>query len=138
MDETLKATEVVGSSTFHAMNAGIIDVVSEGDNELLQSVRKLIGLLPSNNHDGAPVDGVSDDLNRIIPQLNQDIDDGLDGMNTAIAICDADSAVVLKEAYAEEVATVIGKLGGMTVGVIASQGNKLEGRLSLKGCKKNY
>lgn len=136
LDETRNATEVVGSSTFHAANAGIIDVVSEDEAELVMCIKTFIGLLPSNNHDGAPVDGVSDDMNRVIPEFNLDIEGGLDGIAAVKAVFDKDSCLVLKEAYAMEVVTAIGKLGGMTVGIIANQGDLCEGRLSLNGCKK--
>lgn len=136
LDQRLAETEVFGSSAFHAANAGIIDLVSEEESGLFEAIRSLVTLLPSNNQESAPVEGMADDFNRLIPEFNTDMVDGLDGLAAVSAVLDAGSMFVLKADYGSEVVTALGKLGGMTVGIIANNGNQLEGRLSLKGCQK--
>lgn len=136
LDETLTASEDVGSASFHAMNAGIIDVVSDDESTLLSELRALVSILPSNNQEDAPVTGVTDDLNRIIPEFNVDAPNGLDGVVASELLLDAGTMVQLKQGYATEVVTAIGKLGGMTVAVVANQADQLDGRLSLEGCNK--
>lgn len=135
LDETLKATEVIGSSDFHAVNAGIIDKVCDSDADVLTGIRQLVELLPGNNQDGTPVDGMTDDLNRIIPEFNLDTPDGFDGVAAVNAVADAGSAVILKDTYGSDVVTALAKVGGMTVALIANDGTK-GGRLSLEGSKK--
>lgn len=138
LDETLDITDIISDSNFHASKAGVIDCVCDNESVLLQKIRTLIELLPANNQEEAPSTIVSDedDFNRLIPEFNQIVEEGLDGRNAINLLVDHHSFFELKEHYGPDVVIGLCKLGGMSVGIIANQAYNQEARLSLEGCQK--
>ncbi len=91
-------------------------------------------MLPVNNMDDA-VTPSADDVNRELVELNgiDKVDDVRDLMRS---IADMRDIVELGEGFAASMVTALGKIGGATVGFIANQAAKDEGRLTVYGCKK--
>lgn len=135
LDKVKNAPEGIGTGDYHGVNAGIVDLVCQDETSLFADVRDLLALLPSNNREDAPyVD--QDDFNRELSDLDQLEVDLVDGREVAGQILDVGSYFEVKSDYGKDVATVIGKLGGMTVGLVASAGLETDGRLSLEATEK--
>lgn len=130
------------SAAFQSEEAGIVDVVAE-ESELLVQIRELVSLLPANNEDDLSYMDCEDDLNRVCAELEVSAGD------PAIAlpmISDSGIFFETKADYAKDMVTGFIKLNGVTVGAVANrtvlydaEGNKSEefqAELSARGCDK--
>ena len=117
-----------------SVQSGVAELTAKTDEEAIALARKLIAMLPVNNMDDA-VTPSADDVNRELVELNgiDKVDDVRDLMRS---IADMRDIVELGEGFAASMVTALGKIGGATVGFIANQAAKDEGRLTVYGCKK--
>lgn len=123
--------------------ASNVDVVVDGEVELLNSVRELVSVLPENNNDIACSDECMDDLNRVVSDFAAEIADAALALED---ISDNNFFMEMKAGYAKEMVTGFICLDGMTVGAVANRtaifdenGNEVEkfdGRLTTAGCEK--
>jgi acetyl-CoA carboxylase carboxyltransferase component len=110
------------SAAFKAEN-GAIDVVNETEEEVLNSVRQLVSLIPANLDEAAPEADTTDDLNRETPELAGLVDDGA----KALAVLSDDNFFFeLKKDFAKEMVTGFIKLDGVTIGAIANRAAVLD------------
>ncbi len=129
------------SAAFQAEESGIVDVVAD-DATILTQIRGLVSFLPANNED-TTFDDCTDDLNRIIPEIENCVGD------TAIALtylADNNNFFEVKAGYAKDMVTGFIKLNGATVGCVANRTEvydeegkvaaKFDAVLSKKGCEK--
>ena len=117
-----------------SIRSGMAQMSVETDEDAIGMARKIVGLLPSNNLEEAIV-APTDDLNREIAEFNAI--DKIEDVRALIArLVDAGDYVELAEEFAPSMVTAIGRMDGQTVGFIANQPSKDEGRLSVYGCKK--
>lgn len=117
-----------------SMRAGVAQLVAETDEEAIALARKLIAMLPVNNMDEA-IGESADDVNRELVELNgiNSMDDVRDLIRS---IADMGDVVELDADFAASMVTALGRIGGTTVGFVANQASKDEGRLTVYGCKK--
>ena len=121
---------------------GRVDVVEEDEVAVLESIRMLVALLPSNNEDASSGE-CADDLNRMTPAFDAEAAD------PAVALSDlADDHFFYEvgELYAKEMVTGFLRLNGMTVGAVANRTavfdengkavEKYDAVLTTAGCKK--
>ncbi len=117
-----------------SMRAGIVQITTETDEEALAQARRLISLLPANNLDEA-IAPCQDDLNRELHDLN--FIDKVENVRDVLArLADQGEYVELGDDFAASMVTALGRIGGSTVGFIANQPSRDEGRLTVYGCKK--
>ncbi|MBE5807209.1 MAG: methylmalonyl-CoA carboxyltransferase [Clostridiales bacterium] len=117
-----------------SMRSGMAQLTCGSDEEAVACARKVIGMLPVNNLDDA-VAPAMDDVNRELFELNG-VDSVSDVRELIRSICDNGDVVELGEGFAASMVTALGRIGGTTVGFIANQAGKDEGRLTVYGCKK--
>ena len=117
-----------------SMRSGVAQLVAESDEEAIALARKLAGMLPANNLDEVFGDTV-DDVNRELGDLNA-IDAVEDVRDVIRRVADMNDIVELSEGFAPSMVTALGKIGGSTVGFIANQPTKDEGRITVYGAKK--
>ena len=124
-------------------NASVVDVVCDGEEEMINSIRELMTILPENNNDTAGSDECMDDLNRLVPDFAAEVKD------PALALEDlGDNRFFfeVKKDYAKEMVTGFICLDGLTIGCIANRTaifdengkevEKFEARLTSDGCDK--
>lgn len=119
--------------TYQADRAGNVDFVCETEEELLTKLRMLVDVLPSNYEEGDINFECSDDLNRIIPELN---DAAYDAHFILSQIADNSFFIETKEMYAKDMVTGFIRLDGQTVGVVANQPAEEESVLTTRGMDK--
>lgn len=124
-----------GDSQTHTQQTGLADFCYETEDECLNAVRQLVGLLPSNNLEDAPLHGMADDLNRVDKSLN-DIDDNFDIMNLILSISDNSYFFEIKKEYAKNLITGFVRFNGYTTAIIANQSLCDEGKIDTKACDK--
>ena len=117
-----------------SVRSGMAQLTAKTDEEAIALARKLVGMLPVNNMDEA-FGEIVDDVNRELVELNSV--DALEDVRDLIrSVADLGDVVELGGEFAPSMVTALGRIGGTTVGFIANQAAKDEGRLTVYGCKK--
>lgn len=134
------SAEKLGGAMTHNSISGVAHFIGKDDADTLAKVRDLLGYLPSNNLETAPVYGTGDDANRLIPEFNDIIPENV---NKAYDIYDiikklADNGVFydVMPHYAKNMVTCFIRLNGQTIGVIANQPKFLAGCLDINASDK--
>lgn len=131
-----EGTEPLASAAFHGETTGIVDIVCETEADCLAAIRQLVELLPANCQEDAPAIPVQDDLNRTNENILQVLENGLDGRSLIQEVADNRTVVELRSAYASDVVTAMGHLGGHAAGFIANHTVSGDGRLSAAAMEK--
>lgn len=117
----IKGNEVskcdTSSASFQSEEVGIVDFVGS-EEEILASMRELVGILPANNEDDMSYDECTDDLNRICENLE---DLSGDPVNVLSYISDNSVFFETKADYGKDVVTGFIRLNGITVGAVANR-----------------
>ncbi len=117
-----------------SMKSGVAHLTADSDEDAIALARKLVGMLPANNLDEVIGESI-DDVNRELPDLNA-IDGAADVREILRAIADNGDMLELSAGFAASMVTALAKIGGSTVGFIANQPGKDEGRITVYGAKK--
>ena len=117
-----------------SMRSGMAQLVADTDEEAIALARKVVSMLPVNNLDEAVVPS-QDDVNRELSELIG-VDKVEDVRSLIRSIADLGDVVEIDSEFAPSMVTALGKIGGTTVGFVANQSSKDEGRLTVYGCKK--
>ncbi len=117
--------ERLGGAMTHNTISGVAHFVGSDDRETLLMVRELLSYMPSNNMEMPPVYACDDDVNRLIPELNDIIPDNpnkaYDMYDVIVKIADDGRIYDVMPHYAKNMITCFIRLDGATVGVIANQ-----------------
>ena len=109
----------------HNTISGVAHFIGSNDEETLLMVRELLSYIPSNNMETAPVYACSDDINRMIPELNDIIPENpnkaYDMYEIIRKIADDGILFDVMPHYAKNMITCYIRMAGSTVGVIANQ-----------------
>jgi acetyl-CoA carboxylase carboxyltransferase component len=131
--------EQAGCAKTHSERSGLADFIFESDKTCLEAVRNLIGYLPSNNLEDAPLYAMADDLNRIDEALNTIIlsDEAVFDVKAVIlSIADNGRFLEIKKEYAKNIVVGFARFNGYTAGIIANQSLEDNGQLDIKACEK--
>lgn len=102
-----------GSSRICGEN-GTVQIISKDDKDALNSARKLLNYIPSNNLELPPgmpfkeIDG------------GKTVNEGMSTQRLIASIVDGESSLELYKDFGSDVQTVLGQIGGMTIGIIAN------------------
>ena len=118
---------------FQSEQAGNVDFVCETEEALLDQLRILVDVLPSDYEAEDVYFDNDDDLNRVIPELN---DAAYDVAYILKSISDNNMYIETKAAYAKEMVTAFIRLNGETVGAVANQPVDGESVLTRNGLEK--
>lgn len=120
-------------ASYLAENNGQIDIVADGEEEVLAVLRQLVSILPACFDDDASYEECNDDLNRIIPELGEM---GHDARSIFAQISDENFFLELKKDYAKDMIIGFARLNGVTIGCVGNQFAESEGVLTTKGANK--
>src|SRR6185503_7527012 len=127
--------EELGGAVTHNAKSGVAHFAVVDDRECIQTIRELLGYLPSNNLDDPPrrtttdpVDREDGALDTLVPaQPNQPYD-----MHNLIqAVVDDGGFLEVHRMYAQNIIVGFARLGGRPVGVVANQPSVLAGCLDI-------
>ncbi|MBR6192447.1 MAG: acyl-CoA carboxylase subunit beta [Prevotella sp.] len=132
--------ETLGGAMTHNSVSGVSHFICEDDEETLMTIRELIGFIPSNNMEDAPVLPVTDEVTRVCheldnvvpedPNLPYDIHDIIE------PICDQQYFFEVQSEWAKNMVVGFGRMAGRTVGFVANQPNFLAGALDIDASDK--
>ncbi|MBQ3185475.1 MAG: methylmalonyl-CoA carboxyltransferase, partial [Firmicutes bacterium] len=117
--------EQLGGAMTHNTVSGVAHFIGKDDTETLMMVRDLLSYMPSNNMETAPIYACTDDVNRLIPELNDIIPDNpnkaYDMYDVIRKIADDGKFFDVMPHFAKNMITCYIRMDGATVGVIANQ-----------------
>lgn len=130
------------SAQFQSETAGNVDFTGT-EAEVIEGLRELVSVLPSNNEDEAADLVCEDDLNRAAEGVENCAEDTKLALEN---ISDNNFIIEVQKDFAPEMVTVFIKLNGATVGAVANRtkvyddnmnvAKEFEAKLTVKGCAK--
>ncbi len=134
------SAEDLGGAMTHNQTSGVAHFVSPSDEDCINEIRRLLSFLPSNNMENPPTYEVEDDINKIIPELDEIVPDSPNrpyNMKDIIThIADNGDFFEVQAYYATNMITGFIRLNGQTVGVVANQPRILAGCLDINASDK--
>jgi acetyl-CoA carboxylase carboxyltransferase component len=132
--------EQLGGAMTHNAISGNAHFMGKDDEETLIRVRELLSYMPSNNLETAPLVPTNDDVNRMIPELNDFIPENpnkaYDMYEVIKKIADDNKIYDVMPHYAKNIITCYIRMGGQAIGVIANQPKVSAGCLDINASDK--
>lgn len=132
--------EELGGAMAHNAKSGVAHFIGKDDTDTLNMVRDLLSYLPSNNLETAPVYASNDDINKLLPELNEIIPENpnraYDMYDIIKSIADNNVYYDVMPHFAKNIITCFVRMDGQTVGVIASQPRVAAGCLDIDASDK--
>jgi propionyl-CoA carboxylase beta chain len=127
--------EALGGAEAHAEKSGVCHFVLPSEKSCLDAVRKLLGLIPSNNLDAPPAKKVSDPEDRACGEIAKILPDNSNkpyDMRALVAdVVDDREFLEVQATYAQNIIVGFARLGGKSVGVVGNQPQHLAGCLDI-------
>ena len=130
----------LGGAMVHATKSGVAHFVGETEESTIETIRELVGFIPSNNFEEAPfvatedpIDRLEDSLNTIIPENPNEAYDVKDVIH---AIVDEGRFLEVHENFAKNLVVGFARMGGVSVGVVANQPKAMAGVLDCNASRK--
>jgi propionyl-CoA carboxylase beta chain len=128
-------SEFLGGASTHTTKSGVAHLAAGDEAESLDLVRRILSYLPANNLDDAPFVATSDPTDRAEPALDSivpaDPAKPYDMKSVITAVVDDATFLEIQPAYAMNILTGFGRLGGRSVGIVAQQPAVLAGALDI-------
>ncbi|MBI4534948.1 MAG: methylmalonyl-CoA carboxyltransferase, partial [Ignavibacteriae bacterium] len=137
--EEVTSDELGGAMT-HASKSGVAHFACENEVQCLETIRTLVGFIPSNNIDDPPSVECRDDMNRRDAELETIVPENpnkpYDIKSVITHVVDDGFFLEVHQLYAENIVVGFARLGGNPVGIVANQPNVLAGVLDIDSSKK--
>jgi acetyl-CoA carboxylase carboxyltransferase component len=132
--------EELGGGTTHATRTGVCHVLADDENDAVESIRLLLGYLPSNNTEDPPREDTGDDPQRMDERLDTIVPDEpnkpYDIKEVIHMVVDNGEFFEIHEHYAQNIVVGFARLDGYTVGIVANQPAVLAGVLDINSSRK--
>ena len=132
--------EALGGAAVQADRNGIADLAVDSDDEALAAIQRYLSHFPSNAGEPLPIQSCSYPADRrdealltVVPPNSRR---AYDVHKVITGEIDRDSGFELKPSYARNVVTMLARLGGRPVGMIANQPMQMAGTLDSPACEK--
>lgn len=130
--ETVSMAEL-GGSDLHGETTGVAHFVRESEVECFESIRELFRFIPSNNHEEPPLGVGTDSASRREESLLRVVPDNAtqayDMRDVLLQVLDDRYLFEVHRDFAKNVVVGFAHLGGLSVGVVASQPSVYAGAL---------
>ncbi len=127
--------EELGGAEVHARRSGVAHFECDDEISCLQLLRRLVGHLPSNNLDPAPVVPTDDPIDREDHELDALVPEAsskaYDMREVIRRVCDDGELLEVHEGWARNIICAFARLDGRSVGVVAQQPMVLAGVLDI-------
>ncbi|MBX2988157.1 MAG: methylmalonyl-CoA carboxyltransferase [Bdellovibrionaceae bacterium] len=132
--------EDLGGAITHSQRSGVAHFATEDDKHCLLMIRELLGFLPANNLDDAPVLPTTDTPDRIVEGLNNLIPDNpkkpYDMLSVITECVDEGYFLEVHKHYAQNLIVGFARFNGRPVGIVGNQPNVLAGCLNIEASRK--
>ena len=127
--------EELGGADVHARRSGVAHFESDDEVSCLTQIRRLVGFLPSNNLDPAPVVATDDPIDRQDRELDAVVPDSsakpYDMRDVIRRVFDDGEFLLVHEGWAQNILCAFARLDGRSVGIVAQQPMVLAGVLDI-------
>jgi acetyl-CoA carboxylase carboxyltransferase component len=132
--------EQLGGADVHATKSGVAHFETDDEVQCLLLLRRLVGYLPSNNLDGAPIVPTTDPIDRADAELDAIVPSApakpYDMKDVIRRVVDDAGMLEVHEGWARNIVCAFARLDGRTVGVVAQQPTVLAGVLDIDASTK--
>jgi len=139
MGEEVTAMELGGAMT-HNTKSGVAHFVAASDEDCIDQIKKLLGYLPLNNREKAPVAACADPADRMDEKLNTLVPEAsnrpYDIKRVIKLVVDNGEIYESQALYAMNMVTCFARMNGQPVGIIANQPAVLAGCLDINSSDK--
>ncbi|NTV54278.1 MAG: methylmalonyl-CoA carboxyltransferase [Syntrophaceae bacterium] len=139
MGEEVTAMELGGAMT-HNTKSGVAHFVAASDEDCIDQIKKLLGYLPLNNREKAPVAACADPVDRMEEKLNTLVPEAsnrpYDIKKVIKLVVDNGEIYESQALYAMNMVTCFARMNGQPVGIIANQPAVLAGCLDINSSDK--
>ncbi|MCQ2184023.1 MAG: acyl-CoA carboxylase subunit beta [Bacteroidales bacterium] len=133
-------SEQLGGASVHAAKSGVAHFAAQNEEEGLGLIRELLGYIPSNNRETAPVCPTEDPAARVEDALNYIIPDNpnqaYDMSEVISAIADDGKFFEIHKEWAKNIIIGFAHMNGQSVGIVANQPKYLAGVLDINASRK--
>jgi propionyl-CoA carboxylase beta chain len=130
----------LGGADVHGTVSGVSHFSFDSEPACLNAVRDLVGFLPSNNLDDAPLRGTDDPADRADEALLDAIPDSAnrpyDMLDVVHRVADDGNFLEVHKGFADNIVVGFARLGGKPVGIVANQPAVLAGVLDINASAK--
>ncbi len=127
--------EFLGGAMTHTTLSGVAHLAVPDEASALATARQLLGYLPANNLEAAPVLGEDDPIDRMDSSLDTIVPDDpqapYDMRGVIRGVIDRDSFLEIQPGWAQNIIVGFARLGGQSVGIVAQQPSVLAGALDI-------
>ncbi len=135
------SAETLGGAVTHNRTSGVAQFISETDEECIADIRRLLSFLPSNFKDELPDMGITDDVNRMIPELDNFLPESpnkpYDMFDIIKSVVDNADYYEYMPLFAPNIITCFARMAGKPIGIIANQPKVLAGCLDINASDKS-
>jgi acetyl-CoA carboxylase carboxyltransferase component len=132
--------EELGGAMSHATKSGVATFVSADEKSCLDDVRFLLGFLPSNNLESAPITPTDDDPARLCPELRDILppssNQPYDMKKVITTVMDDDEFFEYFPHWARSIVCGFSRINGQAVGIVGNQPMVLAGVLDIESAEK--
>ena len=132
--------EQLGGASVHASKSGVTHFAVDTEDDGLKLIRKLMGFIPQNNLEEAPLVECDDPIDRLEDGLNDIIPDSpnkpYDMFEVIGAIVDNGEFLEVHGDYAKNIIIGFARFNGQSVGIVANQPKMLAGVLDSNASRK--
>ena len=130
----------LGGAKMHARTSGLVDIMTETEDEIFAKARQLMDFLPLSCHEKAPGKDCQDDPGRCAEELDTVVPTAsnkpFDMHRVIEPIVDFNSFEEFKADFARNMITGFARLNGSTVGIVANQPKYLGGLIDINAAEK--
>ncbi len=135
------SAEDLGGAMTHNRVSGNVHFIAQNDEDCIGQIRNLLSYLPSNNMEKVPPVECTDDINRMIPELDTLIPDSpnqpYDIKDVITPIADDGIFVEYQPYFATNIICGYLRINGKSVGVVANQPKVMAGCLDINAGDKS-
>ena len=132
--------EELGGADVHAQVSGVAHLEAEGDEAVLDLVKKLLSYLPQNNREKPPIQPTGDPADRKTPELLELVSPDPRrpyNMHQVIrTLVDEGEFLEIHPGWAKNIIVGFARLGGMPVGIVANNPRFMAGALDIHAADK--
>ena len=132
--------EELGGADVHSSKSGVAHFAVPNEVACMNLLRRLLGFLPSNNLDDAPLEPTEDPADRMDPELDTVVPDqaskSYDMHEVIRRVVDEGEFLEVHESWAKNILCAFAHLGGRSIGIVAQQPMVLAGVLDIDASTK--
>lgn len=132
--------EELGGWQVLAEHSGYADAVVDTDEQAIDTIRRFLSYLPTNNREAPPVapvpEGSDEAVKEILDLIPESAAQVYDVRKVIRAFVDSDTFFELKERYGRSITTALARLDGRTIGIIANNPLYKGGAMDADACGK--